>query len=63
MFLDNSLVLPIVERLESDWLSVWTGVFYTEIQQLVNSAWKKYDQNINLHNNYARTVFFLFCCP
>ncbi len=27
--LDSSLVLPIVERLESDWLSVWTGVFYT----------------------------------
>ncbi len=24
-----SLVLPIVERLENDWLSVWTGVFYT----------------------------------
>ncbi len=24
-----SLVLPIVERFEYDWLSVWTGVFYT----------------------------------
>ncbi len=34
--LDSSLVLPIVERLESDWLSVWTGVFYTgnELKQV-----------------------------
>jgi len=29
MSLHRSLVLTIVERLESVWLSVWTGVFYT----------------------------------
>ncbi len=27
---DSSLVLAIVERLESDWLRLWTGVFYTD---------------------------------
>ncbi len=27
--LDSSSVLPIEMRLESDWLSVWTAVFYT----------------------------------
>ena len=29
MPLHSFLVLAIVERLESVWLSVWTGVFYT----------------------------------
>ena len=28
MSIHSSLVLAIVERLESVWLSVWTGVFY-----------------------------------
>ena len=29
MSLHSYLVLAIVERLESVWLSVWTGIFYT----------------------------------